>query len=179
MTSLLGTAPTGLIAGVLLLVSALVFPPDDPGARSLGNVARSVQLASLSVEPQCDDGHLFEENAVEPGTGVESHGIIFEFLPSIREAGATSLVVTLAHRNGEPVSGALVFATIRMPAMDHGLSAYPARETTAGRYHMDNVSLGMAGEWLVNLEVIRQARAPAVATFRVEVSEAQRGNSVG
>ena len=160
---------TSLIASILIVISALNVSPLVSEARNVSAILRTVRLSSLSAEPACDDGRLVDEDAAEPGTEVESHGIVFEFLPSSYETGARSLTVVLTNRDGEPVTGAIVFATIRMPAMDHGRSAYPARETEAGRYRMDDVSLGMTGEWLVTFEVIRQARAPAVATFRVVV----------
>jgi hypothetical protein len=55
--------------------------------------------------------------------------------------------------------------------MDHGTSAYPATEVEPGRYRADEVSLGMGGDWLVTVEVIRQARAPISAAYVVPIAE--------
>ena len=84
--------------------------------------------------------------------------------------GAETVEVRARTTDGNPVSGAMVFMTIRMPAMDHGVSAYPARDLGDGRYRAHDVSLGMAGEWVVTVQVIRQGRTPAEAAFRVSVS---------
>jgi outer membrane biosynthesis protein TonB len=55
--------------------------------------------------------------------------------------------------------------------MNHGISGYPAEELGDGRYRARNLSMGMAGEWIVTVEVIRQGRSPASASFAVAVSE--------
>jgi hypothetical protein len=69
------------------------------------------------------------------------------------------------------VGGAAVTVAVRMPAMDHGVSAYPAPEAAPGRYVAEGASMGMGGEWLVEVRAVRAGRAPAVALFRVGLAE--------
>jgi hypothetical protein len=109
------------------------------------------------------------ETDARPGDDVTSNGLVLSLKASDFRIGADTVEVGARTTNGDPVAGAMVFVTIRMPAMDHGVSAYPAREVADGRYRAHDVSLGMAGDWVVTVQVIRQGRTPAEAAYRVSV----------
>jgi len=112
-----------------------------------------------------------DDKLAEPGTRVERGGtaIVLQQLDAAR-MGAHAVTVRVEAGDGTPLAGALVFVTIRMPAMDHGTSAYPAIEVEPGRYRAEDVSLGMGGAWVVAVEVIRQARAPISVAYLVQVA---------
>lgn len=119
----------------------------------------------------CPGGDRTDVERAEPGTSVEVDGITI-LLEQLDDAtvGAKAVTIHVEAKDGEPLTNALVFVAIRMPSMDHGVSAYPARELEDGRYRADDVSLGMVGEWLVSVGVIRQARAPITATYQLDVA---------
>lgn len=147
----------------LAVDTAISFGAPDAGERAPGTTV------DFSAEPQCSENRNVDQVAVEPGTDVLAGGIVIRLLAADYVPGTNSLTAEVKDREGEPVSDAMVFVTIRMPAMDHGVSAYPSQETSRGRYQSHDVSLGMEGAWIVTVEVIRQARSPAVATFGIEV----------
>jgi hypothetical protein len=109
------------------------------------------------------------EAIARPGDHITSNGLVLSLKADAVRIGADTVEVSATTSDGQPVAGALVYVTIRMPSMDHGVSAYPARDLGDGRYQAHDVSLGMAGEWEVTMHVIRQGRTPADATFRVSV----------
>jgi hypothetical protein len=109
------------------------------------------------------------EAVARPGDDVTSNGLVLSLKAGDFRIGAETVEMNARSTDGNPVSGAMVFVTIRMPAMDHGVSAYPAREVADGRYRAHDVSLGMAGDWEITVQVIRQGRTPAEAAFLVPV----------
>jgi hypothetical protein len=109
------------------------------------------------------------EAVARPGDDVTSNGLVLSLTAGDFRIGAETVEVNARTTDGNPVSGAVVVVTIRMPAMDHGVSAYPAREIADGRYRAHDVSLGMAGDWEITVQVIRQGRTPAEAAFLVPV----------
>jgi len=118
--------------------------------------------------PAHDDPDASE---AEIGTPILVDGIEI-YLEAIGDLsiGSHSLTTSITGKNGEPLTGAMVYLTIRMPAMDHGTSAYPTEEIETGRYRAEEISLGMSGAWVVTVEVVRQARAPITATYVVQIA---------
>ena len=104
-------------------------------------------------------------SASEPSTPVTAAGLNITLLAAERRAGPHTLTVLVAQEDGSPVADATVTVMVRMPAMDHGVSGYPAVPAEPGRYTAAEVSLGMAGEWLVEVQVVRAGRSPAIAHF--------------
>lgn len=155
---------TSVIFPLLILVGTTALP------RSSGAVSGS-EVLSL---PRSDNAtaSLCTETASPPSTekAIISDGLLITIETLMYSIGAETVILVVQNKHGEKVSGALVFITIRMPAMDHGDSAYPAWETSGGRFQAREVSFGMSGEWIITVEVIRQARSPVVARFAATVS---------
>jgi len=115
-------------------------------------------------------GNLTGGELYNSGTRVEAGGIAVVLQPIDETAKADkSLTIRVETKDGEPLTNALVFVTVQMPSMDHGISAYPAREVGDGHYRAEDLSLGMPGEWVVMVGVIRQARVPISAPYRLEI----------
>ena len=140
---------------------------------SLANVTRSPALeptrtarAFSESTPDCD---VFGTPA-NTGHSETSSPLQISLEASEIMLGTDSVTLLVTNQQGEPVSNAMVYITIRMPAMDHGESAYPAAEIGEGWYRATDVSLGMVGEWIVRAEVIRTGRSPSSETFRLNVS---------
>ena len=155
-----------LLVGVVIAGSAVLGGgfPFDSATRA------EAPVRSIQADPVCPVDSA-SGTPVAAGEEVTSAGLTITLDAPDLTLGANSLLATVTNAAGEPVEEAMVFVTIQMPAMDHGISAYPATEIEPGRYRAEDVSLGMAGEWRVTVEVIRQARAPALAPFRIEVEE--------
>jgi hypothetical protein len=160
---------TRILAGALLclagLVLALAQVPEAHSVDDLPAATRSVLVAAEATpcSPTTPAG--------QPGIPVESNGVVITLGTGELSSGSNSLEAAVETADQDPVEGAMVFVTIQMPAMNHGISGYPAEELGEGRYRARNLSMGMAGEWIVTVEVIRQGRAPASASFEVSVSE--------
>jgi hypothetical protein len=154
----------------LLLGLALAVASGEPHrALAWGSAAR----ATPDKDPAGADAVCPPDgDPAEIGAAVVVDGItILLEEPTDRSIGRNSLTASITGKDGAPLADALVYLTIRMPSMDHGVSAYPAAERDVGRYRAEDVSLGMGGEWVVTVEVIRQARAPVTATYRIGVTE--------
>lgn len=87
-----------------------------------------------------------------------------------RPAGGTlpwneyfDLEVELAE-DSEPVTGAEVFVSCRMPAHGHGMNVEPrAREEGDGRYRVEGMLLHMTGDWVLGIDVVRDGVASSVS----------------
>lgn len=124
-------------------------------------------------QEQCPDSEQSVEDAAMPGTEILDNNVLIRLEQLDARLGKNVITVRSSQADGTPLTGALVFLTVSMPSMDHGVSAYPAHEVSAGRFRARDVSLGMAGEWIVTSHVIRQARAPAEGSYNVMVSESE------
>ena len=122
----------------------------------------------------CPDPTASDDAPAELGTVVEVSGVRVRLdLDDAAAVGANALSVRVVRATaGEPAIDGIVFVTTRMPSMDHGESGYVALGPARGVYRVEGVSLGMAGDWLVTVHVIRQARAPIAVTYRVEMPTA-------
>lgn len=135
-------------------------------ARLVGHGGRG--HASLRADAPCC---VEPESMAAPGTTVTEEGVAVTLSPLDGPAGPSTLAITVRDRRDRPVVDAMVYVVIRMPSMDHGESAYPAREATPGHYRATAVSLGMAGDWVVAVTVIRQGRPPVSVAYEVRVEE--------
>lgn len=124
---------------------------------------RVAELQAMSLWPD-------EPFPVEVRTPVASSGLSVSLSTSDSRAGPQRLDVVLRHGDGQAVAGAMVAILIRMPTMDHGVSGYPAPEIAPGHYQATDVSLGMAGEWLVDVVIVRAGRVPVTAGFAVTLT---------
>jgi hypothetical protein len=81
--------------------------------------------------------------------------------------GANSWTVQLSGESGEPITGASVSFTGRMPLHRHGLTALPLiRELDGGRYEIQPIILFMPQLWELSVVVTRNDDTEAV-TFDV------------
>lgn len=163
--------------GVALIASLMSTMEIGDAIGNLGQTSqrqRDASAAMVSSESPCPDDPLeLVDEPAEVGSPVDIDGILILLEePADTTIGSNALTASIVGKDGAPLSDAMVYMSVRMPAMDHGVSAYPAQELEAGRYRAEDVSLGMAGEWVVSVEVIRQARAPISAAYRVEVKQA-------
>ena len=156
------------LAPLLLTVLALLVSAGHAGgAASATSLRNSHDHGALRMASPCPP----EEALAQPGDDVASNGLVITLEKSSLSAGPETLTVAVSGKDGAPVTGAMTYVTIRMPAMDHGVSAYPATEIADGQYQAHDVSLGMVGDWEITVQVIRQGRAPAVASYAVAVGD--------
>lgn len=162
--------------GVALIASLMSTMEIGDAIGNLGQTSqrqRDESVATASSESPCPDPVEPVDEPAELGSPVDIDGILILLEePADTTIGSNALTASIVGKDGAPLSDAMVYMSVRMPAMDHGVSAYPAQELEAGQYRAEDVSLGMAGEWVVSVEVIRQARAPISAAYRVEVKQA-------
>ncbi|WP_292026701.1 FixH family protein [Brevundimonas sp. UBA2416] len=78
------------------------------------------------------------------------------------EAGADGLIVLMQDRDGAPISGLTVTATLQRPATEHGRTELALTETAPGRY--GGAKAGLTGAWDTRIE----ARAASGAAFIAE-----------
>ena len=155
-------------APLLLAVLALVASAAHAGGTvTATSLPHSLDRRVLQMASPCPP----EEVLAQPGDAVDSNGLVITLEKSNLSAGPGTLTFSVSAKDGAPVTGAMTYVTIRMPAMDHGVSAYPAAEIADGQYQANDVSLGMVGDWEITVQVIRQGRAPAVASYDVPVGE--------
>jgi len=159
LTLPLGSALLALLA--LLCQTGYVGSSPSP----IGQSTTDPQANAQGVASPC----ATTSSAADPGTPVDSNNLTVTLEQADFHVGPNVLAVQVTRGDGTAMTGAVVIVEIRMPSMDHGVSAYPASEQADGMYQAHDVSLGMAGEWEVTVQVIRQARAPAEAAYRVEV----------
>ena len=105
------------------------------------------------------------------GTPVAAAALEVTLLAAERRAGPNTLTVLVRDGDGSPIAGATVTVAVRMPAMDHGVSGYPAIPAEPGRYTAAEVSLGMPGDWLVEVRVVRPGRTPAIARYLLTLAD--------
>ena len=161
------------LAVALILVLAPVFgrPPVTAVTAPVVIARDAGPRIAPATSVVCPDDTDRDDEPAEIGTAVDVDGIEIQLEGADVALGTNTLTAVVGGKNGGPLTGALVYLTIRMPTMDHGTSAYPATEVEPGRYRAEDVSLGMGGDWLVTVEVIRQARTPISASYVVTVAE--------
>lgn len=157
------------IGSALLALFAILFETGHVGGSPLtpGHAPADGRVTAKAVASPC----ATTSAAAVPGTSIESNNLTITLEQTDVRVGPNALAIRVTKADGIEVTGAVVIVEIRMPSMDHGVSAYPALEQADGTYHAHDVSLGMAGEWEVTVQVIRQARAPAEAAYRLEVAD--------
>ena len=165
----IGTGAAIVIALSLALAPRIGLPTVSALPTSMVAVLDDGSPRAPATSVACPDDHAGDP--AEIGTAVDVDGIEILLEGTDASLGSNSLTAAVDGKEGDPLSGALVYLTIRMPTMDHGTSAYPAAEVEPGRYRAEDVSLGMGGEWLVTVKVIRQARAPISAAYVVAIAE--------
>lgn len=167
---MLDTQRRALLAAHVLpaMFAVLMWVRASAGVLSATAVPQSDEPDALRLASPCAAA---TETSAQAGDPVESNGLIIVLERADLQIGADMLAVEVSTNDGKSVTGAMTYLTIRMPAMDHGVSAYPAQEIGDGRYQAHDISLGMAGEWVVTVRVIRQGRMPTEATYYVTVGE--------
>ena len=161
---------TVLTVALSLVLATMAGPPTGKSVAGAPGASREYeeQLAA-PTSAACADDKDRDGQLAAIGTVVDVDGIAIVLEGADVALGPNSLTVAVTGKDSRPLTGALVYLTTRMPAMDHGVSAYPATEVAAGRYRADDVSLGMSGEWVVTVEVIRQARSPISAAHVITI----------
>lgn len=79
-------------------------------------------------------------------------------------------VLSVADKEGKPVSGAIVVVAGGMPAHDHGLPTSPrvTRELAPGRYLLDGLRFHMRGEWQIEI-AIEAGKLRDVAVIQLKI----------
>ena len=162
------------VASLLATVQPAANAPAGDDERSLHTAVAELRTRVAALETRVADLHGAEVPSpiplVAPGTAAASAGLTITLVADDLQAGPHALSVLVHREGGEPVTGATVTVMVRMPAMDHGVSGYPAVEVGPGHYEANEVSLGMVGEWLVEVTVVRPGRTPATAHFRLTLA---------
>lgn len=79
-------------------------------------------------------------------------------------------VLSVADKNGEPVTGATLIVTGGMPAHNHGLPTAPrvTGEVAPGRYRLEGLRFHMRGEWQIEISIeARKLRDVAVIPLTI------------
>jgi nitrogen fixation protein FixH len=84
-------------------------------------------------------------------------------------AGPRTLVVTIFDESGAPVTDAEVMIGTRHLEMDHGTSTAQAKLIEPGRYAVEQVPMGMSGEWEAEIVISRPGQTPITLIFVVEL----------
>ena len=166
-------AVTGLLAIGQAAANAPTATGEDEGSLRTTVSELRTRVAALETRVADLDGAEVPSPVplAAPGTAVVSAHLTVTLVADDLRAGPHTLTLLVRREGGEPVTGATVTVMVRMPAMDHGVSGYPTVEVVPGRYEANEVSLGMAGEWLVEVVVVRPGRTPATARFRLTLAE--------
>lgn len=172
----------GVVVVFLIAIAGLVGSTQLPDTRAredappLRTTVAGLQARVTVLETQVASIHDAElpipaASLVAPSTPVTVAGMTVTLLAAERRAGPNTLTVLVRHEDGSPVTDATVTVMVRMPAMDHGVSGYPAVTEEPGRHVATEVSLGMPGEWLVEVQVIRAGRAPMIAHYLLTLAD--------
>lgn len=85
------------------------------------------------------------------------------------QAGPVDLTITVKNARGEPVVDAKVSLLSQHLEMNHGVSVDEAFHTGDGIYQANDVSLGMGGDWQVEIQVERPNQPIVAAVFTIKL----------
>ncbi len=85
------------------------------------------------------------------------------------DAGPVDLTVTIAGADGKPVDGADIIILSQHLEMNHGISFDEAKSTGPGVYVAPKVSMGMGGDWQVEVQVSLPGQPVVAAVFEVKL----------
>jgi hypothetical protein len=100
-----------------------------------------------------------------PGTPTSAGDLTVTLGADDFTAGPRVLILDVVDVEQRPVRGASVMVRTRSLEMDHGVSVYEAVETRPGHYQAERTSLGMGGDWFVEVTIERSGHAPVVLAF--------------
>jgi hypothetical protein len=103
------------------------------------------------------------------GTPVSQSCLTVTLTADKTAAGPRTLIVTVVDASGAPVTDAGVTINTRHIGMDHGTSTAQVLATGPGHYAVEQVSMGMAGEWEAEIVISRPGQAPVSLIFVVDL----------
>jgi copper transport protein len=125
----------GLVAAIICAAAVLSsLPPPSKALGALGKISAHVGPGPVS--------HVVEQNGYTVRVGVTPN----------RAAQQNQFSVSLT-KNGRPVTGANVTATLAMLDMEMGQQGYAFKETSPGVYTHSAPALVMVGHWGITLNV--------------------------
>jgi hypothetical protein len=83
------------------------------------------------------------------------------------QAGPVDLTIAVTNARGEPVVDAEVVVLSQHLGMSHGVSVDEAFHTGEGVYQVNDVSMGMGGDWQVEIQVERADQPVVAAVFTI------------
>jgi len=83
------------------------------------------------------------------------------------QAGPVDLLITVKNARGEPIVDGKVSILSQHLGMNHGISVDEAFHTGDGVYQANDVSMGMSGEWQVEIQVERPNQPVGAAVFTI------------
>lgn len=83
------------------------------------------------------------------------------------KAGPVDLTISIKNARGEPVVDATVTLLSQHLEMNHGISIDEAFHTGDGVYQVNDVSMGMGGDWQVEIQVERPDQPIVAAVFTI------------
>lgn len=86
------------------------------------------------------------------------------------KAGPVDLTITLTNARGEPVVDATVSVLSQHLEMNHGVSVNEAFHTGDGVYQVNDVSMGMGGDWQVEIQVERADQPIVAGVFTIALT---------
>jgi hypothetical protein len=169
----LATTLAALITGAGLSFTPRSFPVSEspPGQTVAALETRVATLETQVALLQSAPSRSPTPSNVGVGTPVTSAGVLVTLAISDPRAGPQTLRFRTRYDDGRPLRGAATTVLVQMPAMSHGVSGYLAAEVAPGRYEARDVSLGMPGNWQIDVIVVRPGRTPATARFIVTLTE--------
>lgn len=106
-------------------------------------------------------------------TPVEVDGLTVVLTSDDAAAGPRDLTVIVTDATGEPVTDATVSISTSSLEMDHGVSTSETEMIEPGRYLADHVSMGMGGDWKVEVSIERPDTEAVVVAFIVTLDGPQ------
>ena len=144
------------------------------------NVTAMVQTATDTVDVPMELTPRRPATTATPAAGADAAGacgdgqpdpaytVTVDPEPNPPKLEATTLHLTV-RRDGRAVTGAKVCVAADMPDMQHPGVNKVAKEASGGRYDAE-LKFGMGGAWAGSVTVAEPGRAPALITFKLQVT---------
>jgi len=108
--------------------------------------------------------------AAELATPLTVGGLSITVTAAQDKAGPVDLTITVTNARGEPIEDATVTVLSQHLEMNHGVSVDEAFHTGDGVYQANKVSMGMGGDWQVEVQIERPNRPVIAGIFVITLS---------